>query len=211
MRPKRVVNWFGLASGVLMLVVVCLSVFTPWWQLQIGSNLATINANPFYTNFGFLGLNFVIPILFAIGIGLMVLFTISGALLIVYSAKPTKSYGKELLCYGYKPPIYIVVGFIVGLVIVAYVIPGIFNVISKGQLNIATPIFPLIGTSTTQLPAGMFGSSGGASIQIGVTLTAAFQYTFYLAVVAAALAIAARVDHRRIAKMESEIANLISQ
>ncbi len=198
MQPKRVVNWFGLSGGVLMLVVVCLSVFTPWWQLRIGSNLVTINANPFYTNFGILGLNFVIPILFALNIGAMVLFTIGGVLLVLYSVKPKKNYAKDFLCYGYKRPIYTVVGFVVGLVILAYLIPGIAGAVSRGQLNIATPAFPLIGSSTMQLPTSMFSGSSSASIQIGVTLTAAFQYTFYLAVVAAGLAIVARFFHRRI-------------
>jgi hypothetical protein len=199
MQSRRIINWFGLVSGILMLALVWLSILTPWWQLQIGSKLATINANPFCTNFGVLGLNFVIPILFAINIGIMVLFSISGVLLIVYSVKPTKSYGKELLCYGYKRPIYTVVGFIVTLIVIAYVIPAIVNVIGQGHVNISTPLFPLIGTSTIQLPTGMLSNSGSGSIQIGVTVTTAFQYTFYLAIVATALAIVARINHRKIA------------
>ena len=196
---NRLINWFGLVAGVLMLVVVSLSFFTPWWQLQVGSNLATVNADPFYSNFGVLGLKFVVPILLALNIGTMVLFVISGALLILYSIKPLKSYGKELLCYGYKRPIYTIIGFIIVLTLIAYVVPGIINAISGGQANLASPLFPLIGTSTIQLPTGIFSGSSSNSIQVGISVITSFQYTFYLAVAATILAIIARFYHRIIA------------
>jgi hypothetical protein len=196
MLSKENTNWFGLVCGIAMLLDVCLSTFTPWWQLQIGKNpvLITINANPFNTNFGVLSANFIIPILFAINIGITVLFAISGVLLIVYSLNPKISYAKELLCYGYKRPIYTVVGFVVSLLLFAYVIPSIVN--SAGA-NVSAPLFQLIGTSIIQLPTSMFG----VSMRIGVTVSAAFQYTFYLAVAATALAIVARLYHRKLSKV----------
>jgi hypothetical protein len=193
MLPNKIFNWFVLTVGILMLAVVCLSIFTPWWRLQIGSGttFATINADPFYTNFGVLGLNFVIPIIFAINIGTMALFTISGALLILYSIKPTKSYSKQLLCYAYKRPIYTFVGFIVTLLVVSYALPIVVNKV--GGVNLSVPLFQLVGTSIIQLPAHLSGSS----IQIGVTVVTAFQYTFYLGVIATALAIVARIYYRK--------------
>ncbi len=194
------INWFALVSGALMLAVVGLSIFTPWWQLQIGSGstgFAVINANPFYTNFGVLGLNFVIPILFAINIMTMALFVVSGIILVVYSVMPTKSYSKQLLCYGYKRPIYTLIGFIVTLVVIVYLIPFIINMIANGAVTLSVPLFALLGTSIIQLPTGML-NSGSNSLQIGVTVVAAFQYTFYLGVVATALAIVARIYHRKI-------------
>ena len=203
MLVKSSINWFALVSGVLMIVVVGLSFFTPWWQLKIGSNLVTINADPFYTNFGALGLNFVIPILFAINIGATALFVISGALLILYSVQPLKSYGKELLCYGYKRPIYTLISFVVFLTLTVYAVPAVINTVSGGQVDLASPIFPLIGTSTVQLPTGMF--SGSSAAQVGVSVVTAFQYTFYLAVVATALAIVARLYHKRIVKSQVPI------
>jgi len=194
---SKTTNLFALAAGTLMLVIVVLSVFTPWWKLQIGSGcgLVTINANPFYTNFGILHLNFVIPILFAINIGTMALFAISGVIFTIYAFKPDKKYSKHLLSYGWKRPAYTLIGFIVAIMLILYVSPSIINAAAHTNA-FPVPIVPLIGSSVIQLPSGMFGGSN--SIQIGVTVITTFGYTFYLAVAATALGILARVYHRRI-------------
>jgi len=180
-----------------MLVVVALSIFVPWWKLQIGSGtgFVTINASPFYTNFGVLHLNFVIPILFAINIATMALFTASGIIFIIYSVKPAKSYSKHLLSYGWKRPIYTLVGFIVVIMLIIYVAPDIVNTMGHTS-TVNVPIVPLMGSSVIQLPSNIFGNSN--SVQIGITVITTFEYTFYLAVVATALGIAARIYHRRI-------------
>jgi len=190
-------NWFALAAGVLMLVVVALSIFTPWWKLQIGSGtgFVAVNANPFYTNISLLRLNFVIPILFAVNIAMIALFTASGVIFIIYSIKPTKSYSKHLLSYGWKRPLYTIIGFIVVIAVILYVVPEVIN--SMGHTSmVPVPLVPLIGSSVIQLPSGMFGNSN--SIQIGITVITTFEYTFYLGVAAAVLGIVARVYHPRI-------------
>jgi hypothetical protein len=188
-------NWFGLAAGVLMLVVVALSIFTPWWKLQIGSGsgFVTVNANPFYTNFSVLSLYFVIPILFAINIASIALFIASGVIFIIYSVKPTESYSKHLLSYGWKRPLYTVIGFMVVIVVTLYVVPIIINMVA-GSSMVPSPMVPLMGSSVLQLSTSMFGSS----IQIGVPVITTFEYTFYLGVVSAVLGIVARVYHGRI-------------
>ena len=190
-------NWFALAAGVLMLVVVALSIFTPWWKLQIGSGTAfvAVNANPFYTNFSVLKLNFAIPILFAINIAVIALFTASGVIFIIYSIKPTKSYSKHLLSYGWKRPLYTIIGFIVTLMVILYVVPSIINAIAHSSM-IPVPIAPLMGSSVIHLTSGIFGNSN--SIQIGITVVTAFEYTFYLGLAATVLGIMARIYHRRI-------------
>jgi len=189
-------NWFALAAGILMLVVVVLSIFTPWWKLQIGTGngLAAVNANPFYTNFSVLRLNLVIPILFAINIATTALFTASGVIFIIYSFKPTKSYSKHLLSYGWKRPLYTIIGFIVVMMVILYVAPDVINSMAHTSA-VPVPLVPLIGSSVIQLPSGMFGNSN--SIQIGITVITTFEYTFYLGVAAAALGIVARIYHRR--------------
>ena len=195
------INWFALAGGILMLILVALSIFTPWWILKIGTGngLATINADPFYTNFSFLGLNLVVPILFAINVGIMALFAISGIILIIYTFKPNRDYSKHLLSYGWKRPIYTFVGFFATLTIILYVLPMIINT-TKGTSMLPVPIMPLIGTTVMQLPTSMLGSGSGSSgIQIGVTVITAFTYTFYLGMAAAVLGIMARIYHSRIA------------
>jgi hypothetical protein len=142
-----------------------------------------------------LRLDFVIPILFAINIAIIALFTASGVIFIIYSIKPTKTYSKHLLSYGWKRPLYTIIGFIVTIVVILYVVPSIIN--SMGHTSmVPVPLVPLIGSSLIQLPSGMFGNSN--SIQIGITVITTFEYTFYLAVAATVLGIVARIYHRRI-------------
>jgi len=193
----KTMNLFALAAGALMLVVVALSVFIPWWKLQIGigSGLVTVNANPFYTSFGVLSLSFVIPILFAINVATIALFIVSGIIFIVYSFKPTKSYSKYLLSYGWKRPVYTIIGFIAMMMVVLYVVPDIINLIGHTSA-VPVPLVPLMGSSLIRLPSGIFGNSN--SIQIGITVVTTFGYTFYLGVAAAVLGIVARMYHRRI-------------
>jgi len=197
----KTINWFALAAGILMLILVALSVFTPWWILQVGTGhgLATVNAGPFYTNFSFLKLNFVIPILFAVNIGIMALFAVSGIMFIIYTFKANRDYSKHLLSYGWKRPLYTFVGFFATLMVILYVAPTIINA-AKGTAMLPVPIIPLVGTTVMQLPTSLFGGSNGSGgIEIGVTVITAFSYTFYLGLTAAALGITARIYHRRIA------------
>jgi hypothetical protein len=142
-----------------------------------------------------LRLDFVIPILFAINIAIIALFTASGVIFIIYSIKPTKSYSKHLLSYGWKRPLYTIIGFLVAIVIILYVVPDIINTMAHSSM-IPVPIVPLMGSSVIQLSSGIFGNSN--SIQIGITAVTTFEYTFYLGLAATVLGIVARIYHRRI-------------
>jgi hypothetical protein len=136
----------------------------------------------------------VVPILFAINIAVIALFTASGAIFIVYSIKPKKSYSKHLLSYGWKRPLYTIIGFIVTILVILYVVPSIINTMAHSSM-IPVPIAPLMGSSVIDLPSGIFGNSN--SIQIGITVITTFEYTFYLGLAATVLGIMARIYHRR--------------
>src|SRR5665647_1576950 len=115
------INWFGIAGGVLTLVVIVVSLYYPWWQLTIGENLMKVNASPMNTNFGLLGTQFTIPIIWALNIGSILTFLISGIIMLIYSVIPTRSYSKELLDFAYKKPLYSVVFSVVGLLIITLI------------------------------------------------------------------------------------------
>jgi hypothetical protein len=65
MQAKRNVNWIGLVSGTMLIAVILLSLYNPWWQLRIG-DFAYANFSPLSTNFSFLGITFLIPLLMAL-------------------------------------------------------------------------------------------------------------------------------------------------
>ena len=176
------INWFGIAGGVLTLVVIVVSLYYPWWQLTIGDNLMKVNASPMNTNFGLLGTQFTIPIIWALNIGSILTFLFSGIIMLIYSVIPTKSYSKDLLGFAYKKPLYAVVFSVVGLLII--------TLIAQAALGIG---IPLMGTATVILPAAMT-----MGVNISVLVSAAFQWPFWLAITAAALCISARIYHRKL-------------
>jgi len=175
-----------------MLVTVASSLSSPWWKAEIGSGLMTVNADPFCTSFKVLGVSYVIPIISAINVGLAALFVASGMALIIYTIKQEKGYSKHLLSFGWKRPLYVVVGFVAMLALSLYVAPLVVNAIARSVVA-PTPIVPLTGLSMIRLPNNVLNIPA----QVSITVTTTFTHSFFLGVVAAALSIAARAYHRR--------------
>src|SRR5208283_740076 len=176
----RSINWFGLSAGIITLIVLVTSFYVPWWQLTIGQNLIKVDASPVNTNFGlFGGAQFTIPLIWALNLISILTFTACGLVMLIYSLNPTKSYSKHLLGFSYKKPLYAVVSFAVGLVVI---------VIITGFLGMS---IPLMGSATVNLPT-QFIASG---MSISALVSSSFQLPFYLAIAAAALCIAARLFH----------------
>jgi phosphoglycerol transferase MdoB-like AlkP superfamily enzyme len=105
--------------------------------------------------------------------------------MLLYSVIPTKSYSKELLGFSYKKPIYALISFVAGLLVLVAI---------ASFLGVSIPV---MGSSNVALPTQFMPM--GASIS--VLVSGSFQLPFWLAIVAAALCIAARLYHRRVAKV----------
>jgi hypothetical protein len=176
-------NWFGLAGGATTIVVIAVSLFYPWWQLTVGDDLMKINASPVNTNFGFLDTSFTIPFIWALNIVSILTLLASGIAMLIYSIIPRKSYSKHLLGFGYKKPLFTVLFFVIGLVVITMICKAVLS------LNV-----PLMGSTTSTLPIPFV-----SGITLSVLLSAGFQWSFWLAVVAAALCIAARLYHKKVA------------
>ena len=176
------INWFGLAGGILILVLLAVSIYFPWWQLIIGENLLKVNASPVNTNFGLLGTQFTIPLIWALNLVSILTFLASGIIMLIYAVIPTKPYSKDLLSFAYRKPLYAVVLCIVGLLIITFAV--------QAALGIS---IPLTGTASVILP-----SSLTMGVNISMIMSAAFQWPFYLAIVAAGLCITARIYHTKL-------------
>ena len=186
----RSINWFGLSAGIITLIVLVLSLYVPWWQLTIGQNLIKINASPVNTNFGlFGGTQFTIPLIWALNLISILTFTACGLVMLIYSVLPTKSYSKHLLGFSYKKPVYLLISFAVGLVAIIAI---------AGFLGMS---IPLMGSTTLTLPT-QFMPTG---LSINASVSGSFQLPFYLAIVAAALCIAARLYHKNLAKIPKKM------
>ena len=176
------VNWFGLAGGIAVVLLIIVSIFVPWWQLLIGDDILKANVSPIYTNFDFIGGSFTIPLLLALNVGCTILLAVGGTVILVYSLKPNVSYSKVLLKYGYWQPLFAVVIFIVGLVAITLVVKSVWSI-----------DVPLMGSGLIPLPANMTQGT-----TVNVLMQAGFQYPFILALAAAVLCIAAKFYDRKI-------------
>ncbi|MGA2682682.1 MAG: hypothetical protein ABSF44_12880 [Candidatus Bathyarchaeia archaeon] len=183
----RKINWIGLAAGIITLIALAISLYMPWWQLTVGQSLIKINASPVNTNFGLFGTQFTIPLIWALNLVTILTFSASGIIMLIYSLVPTKPYAKHLLGFSYKKPLYSVVSFVVVLAIIL-LIAGHFGV-----------YLPLNGSATVTLPGSW---TMGATVSALVSGT--FQLPFYLAVVATALCITARLYHSHVSSALSE-------
>jgi len=104
--------------------------------------------------------------------------------MLIYSVKPNKPYSNKLLSFGYKKPLWAVVIFVVSMFVMSFLVQRFSGF-----------VFPLMGSSSLSLPQGM--APDGVSISVAVS--AAFGWPFYLAIVVAALCVAARIYHRKMA------------
>ncbi len=179
----RKINWFGLAAGIITLIMLVLSLFMPWWQLTIGENLIKINASPVYMNFGFSGSQFTIPLIWALNLITILTFTACGVIMLIYSLVPTKPYAKHLLGFSYKKPLYTLVTFVIILVAI---------VVGLGYIGLK---FPLNGSTTLTLPQNW---TMGATVS--ALVSGYFELPFWFAVVAAAMCLVARIYHPRLNK-----------
>ncbi len=175
-------NWFGLVGGATTILVIVVSLVYPWWQLTVGDDLMTINASPVNMNLGYLDTSFTIPFIWALNIVSILILLASGIAMLIYSIIPRKSYSKHLLDFGYKKPLFTVLFFVIGLVVAMIIL----------QVDLSINV-PLMGSTTSTLPIPLV-----SGITLSLLLTAAFQWSFWLAVVAAALCIAARLYHRKV-------------
>jgi hypothetical protein len=177
----RAVNWFGLAGGITTILLIIVSINTPWWRLTIGNGVFQVDASPINLNLNLIGNVFTIPLIWAFNLASILLLAASGVALTVYSLYPSKSYSKRLLSFGYKKPFYAVVFFTAALAALTF--------IAKSILGVDLPFY---GSSSAKIPFG------GQEASIEVLTVAEFIWPFWLGIVAAGLCVAARLYHKKL-------------
>jgi hypothetical protein len=122
-------------------------------------------------------------------VGLLFLLT-CGIVMLIYSVLPDKPYSKHLIGFAYKKPLLMIIFFAVPLIA--------FPLILQAILKISVP---LNGTTTLALPMGFLG----ADMSVSATVTTGFLWTFWLAIIAAALCLAARIYYKRFSSSSSTV------
>lgn len=150
----------------------------PWWTMVVGEDLLVVNASPVNTSFGALGEGFRIPLISALNLISALGLAASGIIMLAYSFYPTKAYSKHLVGFAYRKPLYILIGFVAGLII---------SVLIVGSFGLPIPLF---GSKTLTLPSNFTLQS-----TITTSVVTGFQLPFYLAIAATAFCLAARINH----------------
>lgn len=182
-------NWFALAGGSTTLLLIAVSLVYPWWQLRVGDNLLTVDASPINMNLGLMDTSVTIPFIWALNVICVLSLLASGITMLIYSVIPRKPYSKHLLVFGYKKPLYTILFFAIGLVAT--------TMICKTVLNFS---IPLMGSTTSTLPIPFV-----PGMSLTVFLSAGFQWSFWLATIAAGLCITARIYHNKIAHAKPSV------
>jgi hypothetical protein len=175
-------NWFGLAGGLTIVVLIAISLFVPWWQLTVGYDLVRANASPINTNFNFAGTSFTIPLIWALNVASIIFLSAGGIAMLVYSVSPSKSFSEKLLGFSYRKPLYAILLFVVVLILITFLVKSVFNF-----------EVPLLGSIETTLPAEITNGTN-----ISVFMTANFVWPFWLAALATTLCIMAKFYHKKI-------------
>jgi hypothetical protein len=186
-------NWFALVGGALTLVMAVASLFVPWWQVTVGQNLARIGFSPVSLPINIMGYSVALPIIVAVSWMFMMLLVSAGAVLIVYSIMPSKPYSKRLLSFAYKKPLGTLIAFLVLLVLMTNSGTIFGMILGSSNLSGADLNVPWTGAKTLQLPSSM---TQGSVLEIIVS--AEFGWTFWLAVAAGGLCVAARLYHKKL-------------
>jgi hypothetical protein len=174
------INFIGLAAGISSLLLIVISYFVPWWQFTASSPAnAQVNFSPVNFNISHAGASVAIPLVLALNIACLLTLLAGGIVLTIYALKPTESYSKQLLGFGYKKPIYTLVAFIAIVIAVPIVLQAIIGI-----------SIPISGSAIISPN----GSNQSASVSTLIN------WPFYLAIVVAGLCVAARFYHRNINK-----------
>lgn len=190
------INIVALIAGILTFVLIAVSLFVPWWQFTVGDPaIAQVGLSPVTYNLALFGTVLTMPLVYALTIGSMLTLIAGGIIMIVYAVYPNKSYSKQLLGFGYKKPLYAVILF--GVALLALYISATYF----GGMNV-----PISGSGTMGLPQAI----GDVGVGVSVKVNSSLNWPFYFAIVVAALCIAARLYHKKVAEVPATQVNLTS-
>jgi hypothetical protein len=172
---KRV-NWFGVAAAIAMLALPFLGA---WWRVNVGGEAVTTSVSPFRVTVTALGEEVSIPIIWYVCLGAKLTIFAGGVIMLIGSVTVGKWWSKKLVSFGYSKVPFMVVGLVVMAAIGAWA--------ANTWFGLSLPY--VVGSSVSTL------SFDGADVILPFSAT--LTPTFWVAVLVAALAIAARIYHRR--------------
>ncbi len=190
------VNWLGLVAGVLMLMLPFLG---PWWSATVGTGAADVALSPFDYNISLLGqpISSTLVGYFLLAAKLSVI--IGGALMIAGSVGAKRWWGRRLVRFGAMKVFWMLIGLIALLLVGAFfvnsILPSLLGGMGGEEVAMQLNVPYIAGTTTSTIQVG-------DAATITAPITSSLTGIFWVAVLAAALGVAARIYHRRFVKLE---------
>ena len=178
---KRV-NWVGIVAAIAMLILPFLGA---WWRVSAGGEAITTSVSPFNVDIVILGEEISIPIIWYVCLGAKLTIFAGGIIMLLGSIAGGRWWSKKLISFGYSKVPFMVVGLVAMAAIGAWA--------ANTWLGLNLPY--VVGSSISTLSFD--------EADVVLPFSAALTPTFWAAVVVAALAIAARIYHRRLMHPES--------
>ncbi len=186
------INWFGVAGGVLMLI---LPFSGPWWQAHAGDGMMDLSFSPFDLHLSILDQSMESPLVNYALLAAKLTVLVGGLLLVLGSIFTGRWWSKHLMKFGATKVFWMVVGMVLLLVMGAFLanrfLPTLVSsIVKEGNIDIDVEIPYLSGESS-----GITVQAG--STAVNVPITTFLTSRFWIATVVGFLGIAARVYHRK--------------
>ncbi|KXA91674.1 hypothetical protein AKJ57_00240, partial [candidate division MSBL1 archaeon SCGC-AAA259A05] len=186
----RSVNWFGVAAGVLMLLVPFLGA---WWCAEVGAEALKLELSPFYYHVSILEQPLTSSLVGYFILAAKLTVIIGGSLMIVGSLKTDKWWGKKLMRFGAMKVLWFLVMLLILLIAGTFFINNFLPDLIGGRGgNVEIQIPYIIGTSNSVIQS--------ENVTVVAPTSASLTPSFWVAVLTAFLGIVARIYHGRIEK-----------
>lgn len=187
----KLINWFGIVTGIFMIVLPFLGA---WWRAEVGAGAIELAISPFYYQINVIGQTLTSPLISYLIIGAQLAVIIGGVFMIIGSLKVDKWWGEKLMRFGAMKVFWLLIILLIILLIGALIMNNFLpNAIAgsiEGEANINLNIPYIIGSATTTIEAP--GISIMAPIENSLTPV------FGLAALTAVLGILARIYHNKL-------------
>ncbi|MEA1904521.1 MAG: hypothetical protein U9M97_01390 [Candidatus Hadarchaeota archaeon] len=185
------VNWFGVAAGVLMLVLPFMG---SWWQATVGTEALEFSFSPFNYDASLMDQPLTSHLVGYFMLAAKLVVIIGGVLMLAGSLMPTRWWGKRLVRFGAMKVFWMIVMIIVMLLVGAFFmnkfLPGIISGMAEGEGEVQLNVPYIAGTTTSSIQA----ENATLTAPVNTSLTV----VFWMAVLVAGLGIGARIYHGRL-------------
>ncbi|KXB07670.1 hypothetical protein AKJ51_00560 [candidate division MSBL1 archaeon SCGC-AAA382A20] len=186
------VNWFGIAGGVLMLALPFLGA---WWTAAAGDGVITVSFSPFFYRFTVIGETLTSTLVNYMILAAKLTVLVGGVFLILGSVFSFKWWGRKLVRWGCLKVMWmavlLVVSLFLGSLLFNRFLDSILANFTGGEVPLEFSLPYLIGKGQAI-----------ADVQQGITLKAPIQMrftpAFIIAILTAALGIGAKIYNSKV-------------